>query len=176
MDSDNLIGAGNQQERPCTAEWIAGFTDGEGCFSISIVRNAGCRLGWQVQHEFAITQSESSIEALQLVREHFGCGRIIVQDRRDIRHGRLARFSVKAREDLMRVILPFFGAHPLVTAKQRDLELFSEAMELIVAGEHLEVNGLREIARLTERMNRKQPSRYLESSEAIRRPSRSASR
>ena len=176
MSCDNLIGAGNQQERPCTAEWIAGFTDGEGCFSISIVRNAGCRLGWQVQHEFAITQAESSVEALDRIREYFGCGRIVVQLRRDKRRERLARFSVKGRCDLNEVIVPFFEAHPLMTAKRRDFELFRHAMTIIERQEHLEEHGLREIARLTERMNRKQRSRYLESSEAIRRLSRSASR
>jgi hypothetical protein len=122
MDSDNLIGAGNQQERPCTAEWIAGFTDGEGCFSISVVKNEGCRLGWQVQHEFAITQAFGSVEALELVREHFGCGRIIVQRRRDDHREPLARYSIKRRADLNGIVIPFFEAHPLATAKRRDFE------------------------------------------------------
>jgi hypothetical protein len=52
MDSDNPSGAGNQQERPGIEQWVVGFVDGEGCFSISVVRNPGCLLGWQVQHEF----------------------------------------------------------------------------------------------------------------------------
>lgn len=176
MGSDNLFGAGNQQERPCTAEWIAGFTDGEGCFSISVVKNAGCRLGWQVQHEFAITQAAGSMEALELVRKHLNCGRIIVQTRRDNHREPLARFSVKRRADLNGIVIPFFEAHPLATAKRNDFELFKRAMAIINRGGHLEVSGLREIAYLTESMNRRQRSRYLESSEAIRRLSRSASR
>ena len=55
--SDNPLSADNQQERPGIDEWIVGFTDGEGCFSISVVRNELCRLGWQVQHEFSVTQA-----------------------------------------------------------------------------------------------------------------------
>ena len=55
MGSDNPTGAANQQERPVAEQWVVGFVDGEGCFSISVVRNPGCRLGWQVQHEFAVT-------------------------------------------------------------------------------------------------------------------------
>ena len=62
MSSENLNGAGNQQERPGFEQWIVGFVDGEGCFSISIVRNASCRLGWQVQHEFSVTQAAGSKE------------------------------------------------------------------------------------------------------------------
>jgi hypothetical protein len=176
MSSDNPSGADNQQERPRIAEWIAGFTDGEGCFSISVVRNEGCRLGWQVQHEFAITQSSGSMAALEAIRSHLGCGRIIVSHRADNHREPLARYSVKRRSDVIDLIIPFFEAHPLMTAKRNDFELFREAMEIVSSGRHLEVNGLSEIASLTERMNRKQRSRFLESSEAIRRLSRSASR
>ena len=176
MGSDNPSGADNQQERPGVAEWIAGFTDGEGCFSISVVKNEGCRLGWQVQHEFAITQSASSMAALEAVRSHLGCGHIIVSHRSDNHREPLARYSVKRRRDVVYVIIPFFEAHPLMTAKRNDYELFCEAMEIVTAGRHLEVSGLGEIASLTERMNRKQRSRFLESSEAIRRLSRSAAR
>ena len=176
MESDNPSGADNQQERPGLAEWIAGFTDGEGCFSISVVRNEGCRLGWQVQHEFAITQSSSSLAALESIRSHMGCGRIVVSERADNHREPLARYSVKRRKDLTQVVIPFFEAHPLMTAKRNDFVLFKRAMEIIALERHLEVEGLVEIARLTESMNRKQRSRFLESSEAIRRPSRSAAR
>ena len=61
VSSDNPSGAVNQQERPDAEQWVVGFVDGEGCFSISVVRNPGCRLGWQVQHEFAVTQASPSL-------------------------------------------------------------------------------------------------------------------
>jgi hypothetical protein len=78
MDSENPSGADDQQERLDIAQWVVGFVDGEGCFSISVVRNATCRLGWQVQHEFSVTQNEPSRPALELLRSFFGCGSIIV--------------------------------------------------------------------------------------------------
>jgi hypothetical protein len=71
MSSENPSGADDQQERPGIEQWIVGFVDGEGCFSISVVRNPGCRLGWQVQHEFSVTQAASSRSALQLLVEEF---------------------------------------------------------------------------------------------------------
>jgi hypothetical protein len=79
---------------------------------------------------------------------------------------------VKARRDLLDRIIPFFDEHPLITAKQQDYEVFRRAMVLIAQGRHLEADGLALVAALTERMNRRRRSRYLESSEAIRRPSR----
>ena len=171
MGSDNPSGADNQQERPGFEQWVAGFVDGEGCFSISVVRNPVCRLGWQVQHEFSVTQAAPSRAALELLIEVFGCGHIIENRRTDDHHDTLLRFSVKRRADLVTSVLPFFEAHPLRTAKRADLELFATVIVMMVRGEHLGEVGLREIARITEQMNRRQRSRYLESSEAIRQPS-----
>ena len=171
MNSDNPSGAGNQQERPGIDEWIVGFTDGEGCFSISIVRNPECRLGWQVQHEYSVTQADSSLEALELVRTHFGCGMIIPNRRKDNHKDLMLRFSVKRRAELVGVIVPFFDEHPLRTAKKHDFDKFRHVLTLLGEGRHLESWGLAEIATITESMNRRGRSRYLESSEAIRRPS-----
>src|SRR5918996_1533518 len=108
MDSDNPSGAVNQQESPGAEEWAVGFVDGEGCFSISVVRNAVCRSGWQVQHEFAVTQAASSRSALECLIEVFGCGRVIENPRTDNHRETLLRFSVKRRSDLVGRIVPFF--------------------------------------------------------------------
>jgi hypothetical protein len=172
MSSDNPISADDQQERPGIEQWIVGFVDGEGCFSISIVKNATCRLGWQVQHEFSVTQASSSRHALKLLAEHFGCGKIISNTRTDNHREPLLRFSVKRREDLSRIVVPFFEQHPLQTAKINDFRLFTQVLHLMESGEHLRARGLRDIALMTEQMNRKGRSRYLESSEAIRQPPR----
>jgi hypothetical protein len=170
MGSDNPTGADNQQERPGVEQWVVGFADGEGCFSISVVRNASCRSGWQVQHEFSVTQASPSRPALELVQQFFGCGYILEQHRDDDRHWPLLRFSVKRRSDLVNIIVPFFERNPLITAKQLDFERFCEVLDLMRTNQHLAEPGLRRIASITEEMNRRQRSRYLESSEAIRQP------
>jgi LAGLIDADG endonuclease len=74
VNSDKPSGAGNQQERPLAAEWVVGFVDGEGCFSIPIFQNRTCRLGWQVQPEFAVVQGERSVSVLHALEKFFGCG------------------------------------------------------------------------------------------------------
>ena len=94
MGSENPSGAGNQQERPGIEQWAVGFVDGEGCFSISVVRNAVCRLGWQVQHEFSVTQAANSRPALELLKELFGCGYLIENSRHDNHRYGLLRFCV----------------------------------------------------------------------------------
>jgi LAGLIDADG endonuclease len=173
VSSDNPSGAVNQQERPDVEQWAVGFVDGEGCFSISVVRNRVCRLGWQVQHEFSVTQLSPSRPALELLFEVFGCGTIIENRRHDDHREHLLRFSVKRRSDLVGRVVPFFEERPLRTEKQRDFERFVFVLRLMQDGAHLMEHGLRQIAAITQQMNRKQRSRYLESSEAIRQPPRS---
>jgi hypothetical protein len=173
MDSDNPSGADDQQERPGLEQWVVGFVDGEGCFSISIVRNGGCLLGWQVQHEFSVTQAAPSRSAPELLQRLFGCGQIIENQRHDNHRHPLLRFSVKRRRDLLTVVVPFFEKHPLITAKRSDFETFASVLRMMEQDAHLQADGLYRIAVLTEQMNRRARSRFLESSEAIRRPARS---
>jgi hypothetical protein len=55
--SDNSSAADNQQERLIKIGWITGYVDGEGCFSINLIRQPhrhnrrGYKTGFQVAHE-----------------------------------------------------------------------------------------------------------------------------
>lgn len=58
--------------------WLAGFIDGEGCFSISKTRFPGNRIGWKMSACLQISQSDKGfIEAL---RERLGSGRIAARE------------------------------------------------------------------------------------------------
>ena len=175
MGSENPSGADNQQERPGIEEWTVGFVDGEGCFSIAIVRNPTMSSGWQVQHEFSVVQGFRSKHVLEDLIGVFGCGRVIEQQHGASHRESLCRFSVKRRSDLVDRIVPFFEERPLRTAKQLDFEKFREVLQIMQDRRHLQESGLRQIALLTEAMNRRQRSRYLESSETTRRPTRTTS-
>jgi hypothetical protein len=171
MSSDNPTGADNQQERPGSEPWwIVGFVDGEGCFAASIVRNHVCRLGWQVQPEFSVTQSERSLSSRNLVRQFFACGTIIRNQRHDNHREAMYRFSVRRGADLRARIVPFFESHPLRTAKHDEFLRFVRILRLMDEGCHLNLEGMKEIARIVETMNHRKASRFLESSEAIRQP------
>ena len=69
-----MSGADNQQERLRLEGWVAGFIDGEGCFSVNINRCRSLRLGWQVRPEFVVTQGERSVASLELLQSFFDCG------------------------------------------------------------------------------------------------------
>ena len=158
----------DQQERSRIAEWIVGFTDGEGCFSISIFRNSTSKFGWQVFPEFVITQGKKSLPALELFQSFFECGKVFVNKRYDNHHEHIYRYCVRSVSDLKSKIIPFFKKHQLRTAKQDDFILFAEIVEMLIKKEHLAEKGLQKIAHKVERMNRKKSSQFLKSSETKR--------
>ena len=170
MSSDKPSGADNQQERPLAAEWVVGFVDGEGCFSIPIFRNQSCLSGWQVQPEFAVVQGERSVSVLCALQGFFGCGVVSVNRRRDNHRQDMWRYSVRRLADLQKRIVPFFEVNPLRTAKALDFRSFAVVVAMMCQGDHLRMEGLAQIAAIAETTNRRKPSRLAESSEAIRQP------
>ena len=166
--SENASSADNQQERLEIIAWIVGFTDGEGCFSVSIIKNKTSKLGWQVFPEFVVTQGEKSLDALTLLKDYFGCGKIFKNNRNDNHNENLLRFCIRSVNDLNEKIIPFFKNNPLKTAKRNDFEIFAEIIDMMTKKEHLSIKGMKKIAKKIELMNRKKQSRFLESSETIR--------
>jgi LAGLIDADG endonuclease len=162
--SDKVSGAENQQERLIEFRgWVIGFVDGEGCFSIGFVRQPnrvnrrGYKIGYQVSHDFVVTQGASSVHCLDELREFFGVGQVYVNRRSDNHREHLHRYVVCRRSDLLDRIIPFFQRHPLHTAKRRDFSKFAYCMEMIAGGHHLTREGLVEIAEVVQTMNRRKP-------------------
>ena len=167
MGSDNLDGAENQQERLITTGWVIGFVDGEGCFSIGFIRQPdrinrkGYRTGYQVAHEFAVTQGAKSISCLHELHGFFGVGQVIVNNRYDNHKEHLYRYVVRKRKDLLEVVIPFFRQNPMHSSKQKDFEKFAQCVELIESGRHLTPSGLIEIIEIAQTMNRQKPRNEL---------------
>lgn len=159
----------NQQERLKTIGWIVGYADGEGCFQVSIVRNQRTKFGWQVFPEFVVTQNEKSKETLYFLKDYFECGDVFINRRKDNRKENLYRYCVRSIRDLNEKIIPFFAINKLKTAKKNDFMHFSKVVKMLVEQKHFKLKGIIEIAKIVQRMNRKIPSKFLESSETIRR-------
>jgi hypothetical protein len=149
MDSDNLIGADNQQER--LDAYIAGFVDGEGSFHVAVQRNPSTRLHMQLVPEFHVSQNRERRQVLDLLAERFCCGRI-VENHRGSRDTSLV-FVVRKREDLLHRILPFFETQPLLSSKQEDFLRFAQIVRAMSVGKHLTDSGFFGLLELATSMN-----------------------
>ncbi len=162
-DSENSSAADNQQERLIKIGWITGFVDGEGCFSINLIRQPHrrnrrrYRTGFQVAHEFAVTQGASSVGSLHLLMEFFEVGDVHINKRYDNHKEHLYRYCVRSRKPLVRTIIPFFDQYPLRTSKQDNFLKFAKCVRMIESGVHLTPSGLITIVEIAETMNHKKP-------------------
>ena len=159
--SDNLWSADNQQERLVRIGWILGFVDGEGCFSIGFVRQPGrttrrgYKTGYQVSHEFAVTQGARSVSCLHELHGFFGVGQVLANQRHDNHTEDLYRYVVRRRTDLLETVIPFFQQYPLRSSKRDDFAKFAQVVRMIASGQHFTREGLIEIAPIAETMNRR---------------------
>ena len=130
------------------AQWVVGFVDGEGCFHVGINPHSDMKVGYQVLPEFTVVQHERDVQVLHALKAHFGCGVV----RRN--HGDRMAYRVRGLEHLLKFILPFFVEHPLKTRKRVDFQKFRRVCLAMERGDHLTEEGLEEIRRIRDQMNR----------------------
>ena len=155
ISSKKVIGADNQQERLKIAYWIAGFTDGEGCFSVALINNKTTKFGKQIFPEFVVTQGEKSLLALKKIKKFFDCGNIFINKRYDNHNENLYRYCVRSLKDLNAKIIPFFEKYQLQTYKQNDFLIFKKVVKAMINKYHLDNKGRDKILALIGKMNRK---------------------
>lgn len=129
-------------------DWIAGFTSGEGCFSVKI-RKGSTKIGFRVELAFILTQHIRDKELLKSLVAYFDCGGYYFQDNKDYGQFRSDKF-----QDLYEKILPFFQKHGIRGVKALDFKDWCEVVGLIKSKAHLNSEGLACIQKIKENMNR----------------------
>lgn len=130
------------------ASYISGYVDGEGCFCISFSPRARFITGWEVRASFAVIQNQDRAEVLKLMQEYFGCGSI----RRDY-HDNTVKYEVRKLEDLITGIIPHFQTYKLLSAKDKQFQIFTEICLAMDRREHKNREGLERIANQAFVMN-----------------------
>ena len=120
VGGDNPTGGDNQQGRPrrsLTPDYVAGFIDGEGCFSVSVHPHPSIRHStrWLIAPCFQAYQHRDNVEILEDIMSFFGCGRITSKGPKST----VMTYSVYRRRDLESVIVPFFEQHRSCRASER---------------------------------------------------------
>src|SRR3989344_755781 len=136
-------------------EYISGYVDGEGCFSISFSQRKKFLVGWETKPSFSVSQNEDRAEILFAMQKVFECGFL----RRDYSDKTL-KYEVRSLDDLLEKIIPHFEAYPLLSSKQKDFRLFKKVCHLMRKESHRNAKGLATIVSLAFQMNPGGKRRY----------------
>ncbi len=134
--------------REFLSAYISGYTDGEGCFTVSIAPRATLLVGWEVRPGFSVSQNGDRAEVLHAIRAYFGCGSI-----RPDRSDKTLKWETRRLEEILGRIVPHFERYPLLSSKRYDFDRFASICRLMADGAHLRRDGLAEIVELTQGMN-----------------------
>jgi len=129
-------------------EYITGYVDGEGCFTVTFKSKNKSIIRVGIKTELFVSQNEDRRQVLDIIREYFGCGYI----RRDYAD-KTVKFEVRDHNDLMTKIIPHFERFPLLSSKQKDFELFKKICKMVDLKFHLKREGFIKIIQLAYQMN-----------------------
>lgn len=118
--------------------WVTGFVDAEGCFSIII--EVSSPLKWKVRTSFEINLHEKDKEILYKIQSYFGVGAIYLRPDR-----KKSVYRVSNVNYIKDVIIPHFTKYPLISKKHIDFLLWSEVIKLILNKDHLNKEGFSKI-------------------------------
>ena len=126
--------------------WLAGFTGGEGCFSINILKDR-TKHGEAVHLDFRLTQHERDKILMKSFIKYLNCG--TVNKNRDVCVFRVTKF-----DDIINKIIPFFKKHPIYGVKALDFADWCQVAYMIQDKKHLTPEGLEKIKQIKAGMNR----------------------
>ena len=129
-------------------EYISGYVDGEGCFTVTFNKRSKAKLGWELRPSFSVSQNEDRRQVLDIIQNYFGCGCI----RRDY-SDKTVKFEIRDHNDLIQKVIPHFKKFYLLSKKQKDYELFTKICKIIHKQNHLNKGGFVQIINLAYQMN-----------------------
>jgi len=115
----------NQKKRR-NPYWLAGFTEGEGCFLIRIQNSSVYKLGSQIKLVFTLIQHSRDAALVKSFVEYFGCGNYYKR-----LNGLSCAFIVTKLDDMTEKVIPLYANYSLLGSKKQDYLDFKRVAELM---------------------------------------------
>ena len=108
--------------------YISGIVDGEGCWTVSISKNANRGAGYIVCVSFEIALDSKDLNILKYMLAYFTVGSIYKHS------NNMMRYKVSSVKDIITNIIPHFDKYNLFTDKRNDFELFKKVIYILNQG------------------------------------------
>ena len=135
--------------------YIVGFVDGEGCFSVGCSRRPDIKSGYDIRAAFEIEMTTDDREVLERIHETLGKpGHIYdFEFKRYPRWKPHTKLKVSNMKGLTEVIIPFFKKYQLNSKKRKSFEIFCKIVEMIRQKKHLKIRYAKQIVAMRNKMN-----------------------
>lgn len=122
--------------------WVAGFTDAEGCFFVKVKKDHSSNivLGYQ------ITQHSRDTLLVKKLITFFNSGRLELSKSS-------INFVVTRLSDITGIIIPFYEKYSIIGSKVKDFEDWKKIAKLMTSKSHLTKEGFDEIIKIKSGMN-----------------------
>jgi hypothetical protein len=127
-------------------QWLVGFTDGDGSFSIVRQNNQ-----WSLT--FKLSQSTYNLRVLHFIKTKLTVGSIYVE-----KDGSHAHFRIRDRKLIESIVFPIFDKYPLLTTKQFNYNKFKDAYSILI---NPSLNKLERDILIFNIINTKPPFNYI---------------
>ena len=121
-------------ENKLDPDWVTGFVDAEGCFSVIVEISEIFKR--KVRISFEINLHEKDKDILYKIKSFFGVGAVYIRSDR-----KLAVYRVTNVNYIKDIIIPHFTNYPLISKKRIDFLLWSKVVEIILNKDHLTEQG-----------------------------------
>jgi len=135
--------------------YVVGFVDGEGCFSVGCSRRPDIRCGYEIRAAFEIEMVIDDLEVLQKVHHTLGNpGQVYTSEfKRYPRWKPHCKLKVSNMKGLTEKIIPFFKKYPLQSKKKKSFKIFCKIVEMIAQKKHRQVKYAKRIVAMRNTMN-----------------------
>ncbi len=140
------------QRKKLDPNYVCGFIDGEGSFSISIGKHKTLKRGFEVRPEFEIELRKDDQEILERILITIGVGRIY--DCQYDRYGWYphSKYKITSIWDMKEFLFPFLDTNPLQAKKGKSYVLFKEIVLMLCEKKHLSDEGFNLIVKLRDEL------------------------
>jgi len=134
--------------------WLSGFASGDGCFLIKNQNISSYKTRVKIGLKFQITQHSRDDQLMKSLVSYLGCGRYEARSPHSVAVATAGDYVVTRFSDHIEKIIPFFDQYPILGVKGLDYADFKKVAEIMKTGGHLTQEGLEEIRKIKEGMNR----------------------
>lgn len=133
-------------------QYVVGFVDGEGSFSVSIYRDEAMRNKIFVRPEFEIEVRADDREILKRIQKTLGCGKIYKCNYERYGWYPHVKYKVSRLDEISEVLIPFLEKYPLQAKKAKIFYYFKQIIRKRMNGKHLTKEGVEEIIKLRDKI------------------------